>query len=59
VGLGRLYWGKHWPSDVVGSLVIGTVAAWIGWRVAPTLLRRLPFGGRAPALPPVRRERPD
>jgi membrane-associated phospholipid phosphatase len=38
VGLGRLYWGKHWPTDVLGGFAFSIVATWIGWRVAPRLL---------------------
>src|SRR5438477_9684739 len=33
VGWGRMYWGKHWPSDVLGSLVLGGLAGWAGWRL--------------------------
>jgi undecaprenyl-diphosphatase len=62
VGYGRLYLGKHWPSDVVAGLAMGAVIAWLVWRVAPGWLRRLGLGHLAraeaplpePALPPPR-----
>jgi membrane-associated phospholipid phosphatase len=34
VGLGRLWWSKHWPSDVVGSLVLSAGVGWVAWRLA-------------------------
>ena len=37
VGFGRLYWGKHWPSDVLGSLVLGAAAGWAAWKIAGRL----------------------
>jgi membrane-associated phospholipid phosphatase len=30
----RLYGGKHWPSDVLGSIVLSVVAAFLAWRLA-------------------------
>lgn len=38
VGWGRLYWGKHWPSDVVGTLLLMAVLTWAVWRFVPRLL---------------------
>lgn len=34
VGLARVYWSKHWPSDIVGSLAISAGAGWVAWWVA-------------------------
>jgi undecaprenyl-diphosphatase len=39
VGWGRLYWGKHWPSDVVGTmLLMAPLTVGVG-RCVPALLR--------------------
>ena len=54
VGFGRLYWGKHWPTDVLGSLALSAVAGALAWRLAgrwePRLRRR--FGRKSPAPSP-------
>jgi len=44
VAVGRVHDGVHWPTDVLAGLVLGALAAWIGWRVTPILLRRLGLG---------------
>jgi membrane-associated phospholipid phosphatase len=41
VGLGRLYWGKHWPSDVLGGFLYGIAGVWVAWRLAPRVLALL------------------
>ena len=46
-GFGRLYWGKHWPSDVVGSLFLAAILGILAWRLAPSILARV-RGRRAP-----------
>ena len=33
MGLSRLYVGVHYPSDVLVGAVIGSLCAWIAWRV--------------------------
>lgn len=33
MGLSRLYVGVHYPSDVLAGAVIGSLCAWIVWRV--------------------------
>lgn len=40
-GWGRLYWGKHWPSDLLGSLVLAAFAGRVAWRLAPVVIARL------------------
>ena len=59
-GWGRMYWGKHWPSDVVGSLVLSALLGIWAWRLAPRVLSRIWRRGTrlpstSPADPPVPR----
>ena len=55
VGFGRLYWGKHWPTDVLGSLLLGALAGWVAWRISGRIQRLSrqrvadPPAGSAPA----------
>ena len=51
-GWGRMYWGKHWPSDIVGSLVLAALLGIWAWRLAPRVLARLHRRGRPPPAPP-------
>jgi undecaprenyl-diphosphatase len=59
VGYGRLYQGKHWPTDILGSLVLTALLGWACTRLARRLLRRLeerraraiPAAGSAPGSP--------
>jgi undecaprenyl-diphosphatase len=41
VGYGRLYPGKHWPTDVLGSLVLTALLGWACARLARRVLPRL------------------
>ena len=34
IGMWRLWAGKHWPSDVLGSLVLGFLISWLAWRLS-------------------------
>jgi membrane-associated phospholipid phosphatase len=40
VAWGRLYWAKHWPTDVLGGLLLGLVAGRLGWLLAGGILAR-------------------
>ena len=60
--LGRVYAGKHWPSDVVVGVLLGVLFGWACWRLVPAVLGRFGRAGwvtepsPAPgpdALPPV------
>jgi membrane-associated phospholipid phosphatase len=68
LGFTRLYLGKHWPTDVLGTLALSALATWLAWRLAPRLdawavaRRRRPAppsgggpGGSAGARPPEAR----
>jgi membrane-associated phospholipid phosphatase len=48
----RLHSGKHWPSDLVGGLVLGAAVSWACWRVYPPVARRLGLP-RAPVPAPM------
>ena len=37
VGLGRVWAGVHWPIDILGGLIIGAFAGWIGYQLAKRL----------------------
>ena len=34
IALSRLYVGVHYPTDVLGGLVIGLIAGWAGWKLS-------------------------
>jgi undecaprenyl-diphosphatase len=50
VGYGRLYQGKHWPSDVLGSLLL---VALLGWGCARAVRWGLARRGTPPRAPPL------
>jgi membrane-associated phospholipid phosphatase len=35
---GRLYIGRHWPTDALAGAVLGIAAAWAAWHLVPRLL---------------------
>jgi membrane-associated phospholipid phosphatase len=55
VGYGRLYFGKHWPSDVVAGLALGALLAWAAWRSAPAIFRLAGLRWLDPPLAPPAR----
>lgn len=34
VGAARVYWSKHWPSDIVGSLLLSAMVGALAWGLA-------------------------
>lgn len=33
IALSRLYVGVHYPTDVLGGLIVGLFSAWAGWKI--------------------------
>lgn len=52
VGVARVYWSKHWPSDIVGSLLLSAVVGWLAWGVAGRIDARVRGPRAAGPLPP-------
>jgi len=40
IGLSRVAVGAHWPLDVLGGALLGTVCGWASWRMAQMLHRK-------------------
>src|SRR5262249_32098683 len=34
VGIARVYQGMHWPSDIVGSVILGVVAGFVAVKIS-------------------------
>ena len=52
---GRLYSGKHWPSDLLAGVLLGVGLAWVVWRLYPPVgrwLRLWPAATPPPTAPP-------
>jgi len=41
VGVGRVWLAKHWPSDVLGSLLLSGVVGWGAWHAAGGVVARI------------------
>jgi membrane-associated phospholipid phosphatase len=58
VAFARLYGGKHWPSDILGSALLAVAGGVLAWRLAPAVLARLPAGRRSANAVPAGDPRP-
>lgn len=48
VGVARVYQGLHWPSDIIGSIALGAVAAWAaGFVLRIPQVQRLVSAGKS------------
>ncbi len=52
VCVGRIYVGKHWPSDLVVGVLIGALLAWAAWTLLPQLFPGLRPPAEDPTCPP-------
>jgi membrane-associated phospholipid phosphatase len=52
VAVGRIYVGKHWPTDILAGALLGVGMAWLWWRLVPRILPRLRPPGPPPTDPP-------
>ncbi|MUU12027.1 MAG: phosphatase PAP2 family protein [Oscillibacter sp.] len=46
IAFSRLYLYVHWPTDVLGGILVGAAAGWAGARLADALRRRRELGRR-------------
>jgi undecaprenyl-diphosphatase len=46
VMVSRVYTGVHWPTDILASLVVGTIAGRVMWKLSPLLQPITSFGLR-------------
>lgn len=40
MGLSRLYVGVHYPTDVVGGLLVGLLSGWLAWQICKKRKKR-------------------
>lgn len=38
VAVGRIYVGKHWPTDLLAGMAIAMLVVWLCWRALPAVL---------------------
>jgi undecaprenyl-diphosphatase len=52
IGYGRMYQGKHWPTDVLGSLLLVALLGWLCARLVRRGLARRAARDRPAGMPP-------
>lgn len=40
IALSRLYVGVHYPTDVLGGLIVGLFSGWAGWKIEELIMKR-------------------
>ena len=40
IALSRLYVGVHYPTDVLGGLIVGLFSGWAGWKIEELLMKK-------------------
>ena len=40
IALSRLYVGVHYPTDVLGGLIVGLFSGWAGWKIEELIMKK-------------------
>ena len=40
IALSRLYVGVHYPTDVLGGLIVGLFSGWAGWKIEDLIMKK-------------------
>jgi len=40
IALSRLYVGVHYPTDVLGGLIVGLFSGWAGWKIEELIIKK-------------------
>lgn len=41
VGFSRIYTGVHYPVDILGGIIFGTVSVYISWKIKGSLMKKI------------------
>ena len=47
IALSRLYVGVHYPTDVLGGLIVGLFSGWAGWKIEELLMKKRAEKGKS------------